>query len=351
MYNTNTLNSKRILWFDLLRIFATLAVILIHCCSGFQKWAPTEFNWQLCGFLNGISRWCVPVFVMISGALFLKSEQSINKLFKKNILRIITAFCFWTVVYGIFNLVVKKTGLKLALGEMIVGHYHLWFLFMIAGLYLAVPLLKKITESEKLTAYFLVLSLIFAFIIPMGIDFLSLFSESFANPLEKISDNINLKIVCGYTGYFVLGYFLSKTDFSIKQRKLIYIASALGFASTVVLSAAFSYLKNTTVDMFYGYFSLTVLLEAAGVFTLFKYGKFKFAQKHEKAVFALSKYSFGVYLVHPLVLETLSDVFGLSVKTVNPLISVPITFIIAITVSTAVSAVINHIPVLKKYIV
>lgn len=355
MDSTSTLikqNNKRIINYDFLRIFATVAVVLIHCsASELKNWSPFELRWQICSLLDSISRWCVPVFVMISGALFLRGEHTIEKLLKKNVLRIVTAFAFWSTVFALYRFLLKKISLKQTVGEIIVGHYHLWFLFMIAGLYLAVPLLKKITESEKLTKYFLVLSLIFAFIIPMGTNFLSLFSESLAGTVTKITDNINLRIACGYTGYFVLGYFLSKAELSLRQRKLIYTASALGFAATVILASAFSCLKNTTVNVFYDYFSISVLLEAIGVFTFFRYKKFSPNKKREKTVLALSKYSFGVYLVHPLILETYERIITQKIPSLNSLVFILLMFVITLTVSFVISAVINRIPVLKKYIV
>lgn len=342
---------QRIVYLDLLRIFATFVVVMLHTTG--SKWyltTPSGYDWQIFNFFDGIARWCVPVFVMISGALFLKAEVNIEKLYKKNILRIVTAFIFWSVIYGLYRFVVNKCSLKIALGEMLVGHYHLWFLFMIAGLYLAVPILKKITESAEITRYFLILSLAFSFILPQGMKLLSVFVPGFNEPLETISQNINFHVAVGYSGYFVLGYVLSERKLDKKQRSIIYILSVVGFLGTVVLASIVSVLKKEPIDVFDDYFSVTVLLESVGIFTLFKNMKLSPSDKAISVISKLSKYSFGVYLVHALFLETL-DKFGIDVYWINPIISIPVITVITLILSFAVSAILNRIPILKKYIV
>ena len=347
----NLVKNQRVVYYDLLRVAATFAVILIHISgSYFGEKNPSSFDWQIYNFYDGISRWSVPVFVMISGALFLKAEVNLEKLFKKNIIRIVTAFIFWSLAYGIFEIIVKNRRIKLALGEMLFGHYHMWFLFMIVGLYLAVPLLKKITESTKLTVYFLILSLIFSVIIPQGIDIVSLFSESIGDTLIEISDCVGIKNAVGYSGYFVLGYYLSSIEIDRKNRKLIYLLGVIGFVGTVGLTSLLSIIKKEPLLTMQEYFSSTVLMESVAVFVFFKYSNPKLSEKSVRILSGLSKYSFGVYLVHPMILETFSRL-GLDVQTFSPILSIPVILIAGAVVSFVISALLNRIPVLKKYIV
>ena len=74
---TQTKTNGRILYFDFLRIFATLAVMVLHVAA--QNWYSTSvssFEWQTFNFFNSIVRWGVPIFVMISGALFLNERET-----------------------------------------------------------------------------------------------------------------------------------------------------------------------------------------------------------------------------------------------------------------------------------
>ena len=101
-----TVSKNRIIYLDILRILATFAVIIIHVCSqNWNKVAPSSYEWNVFNFFSGISRWAVPIFVMISGTLFLDNRRNINikKLYTKNILRIITAFIFWSLFYTIIT--------------------------------------------------------------------------------------------------------------------------------------------------------------------------------------------------------------------------------------------------------
>lgn len=96
---------KRLVYFDFLRICGALSVIIIHV-SG-TKWFATDLGsteWRIINFYeNCIVRCAVPIFIMISGALFLDGTRSIEKIYKKNILRIVTAFIFWSVVYAVVD--------------------------------------------------------------------------------------------------------------------------------------------------------------------------------------------------------------------------------------------------------
>ena len=83
---------QRIAYFDVLRILATFAVIVLHLSA--QHWADTDVYsraWQAFNLYDSAVRWAVPVFVMISGSLFLSGSQSIGPILKKNVSR--RVFC------------------------------------------------------------------------------------------------------------------------------------------------------------------------------------------------------------------------------------------------------------------
>ena len=207
------LTSKRVLYLDMLRIFATIGVMVIHITSlPWQKISVASFEWQVFNFLGGMVRWSVPAFVMISGALFLGKENSIAKIYRKNIFHMITAYLFWSVLYAAIEF---SQGLSLSstIVQAVQGHYHMWFLLMIVGLYMIVPFLKKIVESPSLTRYFLLLALICTFAIPQGISLLSLVNENYGGAVNYVWETFDFHFTLGFVGYFVCGYFISSTDF------------------------------------------------------------------------------------------------------------------------------------------
>lgn len=345
------LSTKRTVYFDYLRVFATFAVIILHVSS--RKFYSTDVNgfaWQVFNFFDAIVRWSVPVFVMISGALFLNREIPIKKLYSKYILRILTAFLVWSAIYAAF----EDGGITERIVMLIHGHYHMWFLFMIATTYMCIPLIKPIVENGKRTKYYLLLAFLFAFVYPTALKLAGDFAGERINLLASaINDDVNSmnrNPVLGYTAYFVLGYCLNKATLSTKQRTAIYLLGIVGFVSTIALNSVASLKAQACSTRYYDEFCVNVLLESVAVFTFFK-GKSWNSDKFYPIVLKLSKYSFGAFLVHPLVIEQLDVRLGLNTLSFHPVLSVISIAMLVCLASFSVSAILNHIPILKKFVV
>ena len=337
---------------DLLKIFACFAVVVIHVSA--NKWYDvdcTSFDWKVFTVYNCFSRWAVPVFVMISGSLFLKADYTVVRLYKKYILRIATAFLAWTCVYTAVNYI-RYRNVPDAVKMFFSGDYHMWYLYMIAGLYMITPLLKKLVEDEKLTRYFLLLAFVFAFLIPEIISFVSMFSKYAASIMQDVISKIHLDFVLGYTFYYILGYYLTNLTLSKKQIRTAACLGIVGFIATLGMTVGFTYYKGGLVKLFYDYLTVNILLAAVPVFLLYnKFNKNNFSDKARHIITLLSKYSFGVYLVHVLLIYFLGYFLHLDTLSFNPILSVPVISIIVFTGSYIISAVLNNIPILKKYIV
>lgn len=168
-----------------------------------------------------------PVFIMISGLLFLDSGRplSIRKLYTKNLPRIVTAFVFWSAIYTVFFPAFPDKSL---FTNLCFGCYHFWFIYATIGLYILAPILRKIAESERLMEYFLLVAVVFSYILPLLFKLTSLEAINYINT--------NLGITFGYTPYFILGYYLKKKDLSKRAQNIIYILGIAGFAFTAVIN-------------------------------------------------------------------------------------------------------------------
>lgn len=337
---------QRTYYFDFLRVFGTFAVMFLHIAA--QNWDTKDvhsFEWSVMNFYNAIARWSVPAFVMISGALFLSRDIPIRKIYSKYIFRIFTAFVFWSVMYTVF--IYDDGGDRVKyISHLICGHYHIWFLFMISGLYMIVPFVKKIAESKFLTKYFLEIAFLFAFLPCNIINTLTLFSKDYGGIAWQLFYYFYFNFVAGYTGYFLLGYFVNNTENSRKTEYMIYTAGIIGFAATVLMTLYASRLNGTPTEIFYENISVNILCETVAVFVFFR-KNFNFPAKNIRT---LSQYSFGAYLVHAGVIY-LFEKFGINSLTFSPIISIPVIAVIVFIVSFAISAVLNQMPVLRKYIV
>ena len=352
---------ERKVYIDYLRVFATFAVIVLHVAS--KYWYTTSVNtleWQTFNAYDSIVRWAVSIFIMISGALFLKRDIPIRKLYFKYVLRLFIAFVVWSLVYTVLTaLTITSGGVSFNFVNPIItflsGHYHMWYILMICGLYICIPIFKKIVEDKNVMKYFLVLSFIFAFVIPWSVKLINDFvtNQAVLNIVNTLNNNVavmNLNLVIGFSFYFVLGYYISISEIKKEKRRIIYILSIVGFLLTIFLDSYVAIKTNAPCGKYYDDFSINVFLEVLGIFVWFRHHSFN-NQKLNKIMSKLSIYSFGVYLVHALILDKLDVPFNINTLSFFPPISVLAISLLIGVISFTISFVLNHIPVIKKYCV
>ncbi|WP_051145293.1 acyltransferase [Butyrivibrio fibrisolvens] len=157
-------NTSRIIYLDYLRIISAFFIIIIHVAA--QNKYVTDVNsyeWQVFNVYDGMSRWAVSVFIMISGALFLNKDVSIKDMYMKYVFKMLTVFLFWSLIYAIYS---NGKDVGEIIYAVIHGHYHMWFILMITGLYICTPIIKLVKDNTRIMLYFMVLALIFSIIIP-----------------------------------------------------------------------------------------------------------------------------------------------------------------------------------------
>ncbi len=347
---------------DYLRIMATFAVVMNHVAA--SNWYSTDVNsieWRSFNFYDSIVRWAVPVFVMISGALFLNKNSSVKKIYSKNILRLVIVFVVWslfyalatpdTLEYGIFG------GLMMHADAIILGHYHMWFIRMIIGLYMCIPIYRKIVEDKNTMRYFLTLSFVFTILCPWIIklanDYISVYSESIPTAFTLINSTISgmgLSTVLGYSFYFILGYYLDSIEISRKNRKIIYICGIAGFVFTVLVDLNLAIKTQQPCDTYYGVFDVNIMLEAICIYILFKYHDYK-NPKINSIAHHLSAYMLGAFLIHVFFIGVFTYLLGFTTLSFNAFVSVPVISVIVFVCSLLISAILNHIPIIRKYCV
>ncbi len=350
------MESKRIVYFDYLRVISVFSVIVLHVAA--QNWPNVDtntFEWNVFNVYDGASRWGVPIFVMISGALFLGREYTLATLYRKHILKMAIAFVFWSTAYAVWGNWIEESGKtgKEILVSIILGRYHLWFLPMIIGIYMIVPLLNDIVKDNKHAFYFLALSFLFSFFIPQSILIINLKSVGLSLTLAKALSNANIHFMVGFSGYYILGYLLHSIELKKKQLITLYLLGICGLLFTVGLTAVISICSEEPKGLFYGDFTVNVLAIAVAVF-LFAKNHLNYTNlsvKRQRFLLSLSKCSFGIYLVHVIVIDGLKEFFHLTTLSFHAALTVPVISIIVFVISYLISALLNKIPVLKSWIV
>lgn len=353
-YNTPPEKIHREVYLDYLRVIACFSVIILHVSA--QNWDSVDVNtvpWQVFNFFDGAVRWTVPVFVMVSGALFLNpaKEISIKSILQKYTFRIVCAFVFWSFLYAVKEGLVSGFRFNLV-KQFIAGHYHMGFLFMIVGLYLITPLVRCITADQKATKYFLILCLFCTFLLPRFLSLGEVFQNSMVTEMledgRKLYEKVDFHFTLGFVGYFVLGFYLSRNSVPLS---FIRWCGVLGFSAVIGLSAILCVWKHEPTEYFYSYLSAPVLMESIFVFCYVKRKiKDKSFSRLDRIVHLLSNYSFGIYLVHAFIIEVFS-LCGLDTLSFFPGFSVPLLASMVFLISALISAVLHHIPILRKYVV
>lgn len=351
--STEHSSSGRVIYFDVLRITAIFFVVAVHLSA--QHWSDVDVSsraWFAFNLYCTAGKWSVPVFVMISGALFLGRDLDIRSILKKYLLRIAIAFAFWSAAYALFVRALYGITWDEVLFRFFTGHYHMWFLFMIAGLYLLVPLLRPIVQNEKLLRYFLLLAFIFTFLLPQAAFFCSFALPQVSEVIRTVAMYSYCFFPLGFTVYFIGGYYLSRRDLSRREEIVLYCVGTASLLFSIAAPVVLSRAQGAPSDAFYNYNSLNVLFTSVPIF-VFARQHLNFPKLGEQALGVLgrlSKYSFGVYLVHPMVIELLGR-FGIDTFSCNAFFSVPLLAVIVFASSMALSALLHQIPVVKKYFV
>ena len=345
--------SNRIVYMDVLRVIACFSVIMIHSSARYVVKDIGSFNFWVGNIFDGLARIGVPLFIMISGALMLdKNYQFSTQKIIKHIIRMIVFFVFWSALYCIFNIVgsiiIEHESIDITkiIVSLIKGHYHLWFVYLIIGLYLIVPLLRLWVNdtNKKYVEYFIILSIIFTYIIPQIISIGSNYSNLFEHINDIIERKLSLKYVGGFTTYFILGWYIN--NYELNNKRIIYILGLFGVLITIMGTYILSNTTGKALQM-YGNLYINVLFQTVAVFVIIKD---KFKNMHTNNIInSISKYSLGIYAIHALIVTIMYRI----IEKVNidfALINIPVVFIVSVVFSYLISFILSKIPVLKKVV-
>lgn len=345
----------RLAYADLLRCAAMLAVIVVHVSGGsLEAAAVGSPAFQVLNLYDGLAHWCVPVFVMLSGMFLLDPGHSLplSKLFFGHILRIAVALTVWGTAYALVGQVTANglswESVQAALYQVLLGRtsFHLWFLYMIIGLYLVTPILRAFVRGASRGDFhwFFLLVFLFACIIP------TILRLRPSQTLSLYVNNLNLKLVLGYVGYYVLGYYLKAYSLSRPAEYLIYVLGILGAAVTVGGTAWLSQQRGMLVQTLYNYDSPNIALMSAAVFVFFRYVLgVSDERSRRQRVSGVAKISFGIYLVHVFFLILLRH-FGITALSFVPALSVPVLSAAVFLGSFTVAWPLSKLPLAGKYL-
>lgn len=326
---------NRVYYLDVIRCVACLMVVMMH--------APLPGG--LSGFIvvpiSLATAPCIGLFFMVSGALLLPSKENGFIFLKKRIGKVLAPVLFWTmvsiIVSGVTNgwpdasQIIRKF---LSIPFSVQGHGVLWFMYVLVGLYLLAPIISPWLEKAGKREIELYLLL---WLVSMCYPILKLFL--------KINDSPTgiLYYFSGYVGYFVLGYYLRRTN-CIHISKIVKILFLIMPFALLGLCKAVGY----EVDFYsvFWYLSILIALMCYSLFCIAKendvyFGKLS-ARTH-KYITQFSNLSFGIYLCHIFIMHNVLWNF-IDISIMGGWVALLISFLGTLILSYIVSLLISYLP-------
>lgn len=379
---TNGLSGPRKQFLDVLRVLATCAVVLMHVLTGATDVTDAsivpEYRSLLLSVMDLVT-WCVPIFLLISGYLFLNPERTLTYpvMIKKYCRRIALAILLFGVPYAASELVVAERTFRVrmipeALKMTLTGHTwsHMWYLYLILFLYLITPLLKKVLRVLPVWGVGTVMAVIFL-------------GSSVAPFLNKVLDVNSIPVLPDggvYFLYYLCGYLFAVREVCVdkaescgtsgkgmeagldtepvrgKRTGNVWLIAAAVLIMGMILSRT---LAGFSIQMAYNY-PFTVLLAVL----LFAAGWNGSIKKHRIPWQEAGALSFAVYLVHPVYVNLLYKFVKITPFTVLEqcgvqsvaagqvvLILLLAAFcLVVLALATATAWVLRKIPVLRKFV-
>ena len=327
-------------YFEWLRLFAAAAVVLMHTAA--KRWlsiSHTVPEWEVLTLWDSLVRWPVPIFIMITGALFLPRKTELKTALGRYIPRMAVCFLVWSGVYALY------AG-ELTLNGLVSGYYHLWYLPFLCGVYLTLPFLQRIAGDDRLADQLLLVSLTVGTLFPWLVKLGELLLPEQSGLLTTLAGQVNYTFFFDHISLLLLGHRLHRTELSRKQRRVIYLLGLLGVSVTGIATIWATSLTDFQNSLFFDIAAPNNLCAAAALFV--------FAKQHlrslPKWVAVPAKHSFGIYLVHALVIDLLAD-RGYHVLTWDPVWSVPVLSAAVFAISLTLAALLRRIPLIGKWIV
>lgn len=321
---------------DLMRIIAAFFVIMIHS-SGIGS--------PIAIILNSLSRFSVPVFVIISGYYMLDRNIGIRRLFQKSI-HLFVIMLLWSGIYFIYDCLCGFyvfTDIPNLLTYLLTQPLHLWYIYASIALYLLTPILYVFCRNASRKEHLYALAVTFSF---GSIIVIMLRSEQF--PLvDTIINKMKIPYTMGFIFLYLLGNYFKKYD--IIYKKTIYFIGILGTLATIMGTLILS-TDEKLKELLFSFFAPNVLISGVAFFLFIQ----EFFQSHHvkrgAMLHQIAGYTLGIYLLHPLILQlfNLSSVRN-ELRSASDLWIIPETLIVFI-ITALFTALIKKIPLVRRLV-
>lgn len=297
----------RKVYLDLINVLAIIFVVALHVRFNYRVDYDSP-GWVLENILSGTAVAAVPLFFMASGITLLNftNRESVGTFYKKRFTKILIPLLVWGQVYlfarSWFTHTPLPTGeeiLAVLLAPNKVG-VTLWYLEALIGVYLVLPIFsyalrgageKKLQLAWLMAALGLLMPIVTASLQKINPQFMPEFSAP----------------IVGYVGFCFLGYALANTELSLPWRLVIYVLGVVGSLTHILYGPYLTLNHHGLESLAMSYLSIPTIFWASAVFVFFKSLPLnRLPQAAQTGLRKLSALTFGVYLIHLLIIQGLA---------------------------------------------
>ncbi len=302
--------NSRYVYIELMRIIAIFFVVFNHTgTDGFFLFSQKNIGsvpFFLYLFITIFSKFAVPLFFMISGALMLKKDEPIKVLWKKRILKMVVILFLISFLYYCFDNI-KMDFSKFKFESFITRIMtcsikdHLWFLYAYIAYLIILPILRKIAKklNVKSLNYLVIITILLNGIIPIIIYLLG--KDSYLKEYVNI-----IWIISNIVLYPLVGYLLQNKIEEINKKKIlkIWVLNILCIAISCYMTYYKANITKTITaidnqDFLTGF----TLVNCICIFVTIKYifSRIQLHSKIKNIIFSIGSCTFGIYLIHVLI--------------------------------------------------
>ena len=337
-------DKKKILYVEILRMFAILFVLFNHTKNDgythFTLCTSGTFAYWFWMFFSIFCKFSVPVFFMISGMMLLGREEFLKDLWRKRILK----YAGILVLFSLFQYLWEclPAGRAFSFDEYFLLLYTqgvvevYWFLYLYLAFLMMLPFLRKTAQNMKSHEfnYLVVLQLVFGGLIPI-VEYMLFKGTVTLNALAVPTLTLGAAVF-----YPLIGYYLGNKLKEVTSKTCLISAALFVFSMAVMMSMTDFRIKVTGelkegMDAFYQ--SLQPLV-AVFVFLIIRktFENKTFPKIAEKLVITVGGSVFGIYLIEKMVREALGGVFDFMDARMNKFAAVWIYVLIVFVVSAII---------------
>lgn len=288
----------RLSFISYLRIFATIVIVTSHAWSTLPE-NPETFSLKKSEMMfleiaYNLTKWAVPVFFMITGALLLRPDKKVGikdcvcKYAKRMILALLIFGAPYAMLMILFDTktlsfsIITESLIRVINGD---SFGHLWYLYTLIGIYLLLPLFKVFVErsSRQTIEYTLVVLFLFNFVFP------------FIDALTGVKIAFELPITTYPILYILMGYYAVYVNPRFVEKRWIVVGGITISSFVIILTG----LTGSSLRSVMSYSSPVAFVFAVSMFAAFMCVK----TESTEHLWKVDRLCFGVYLIHPLFIQ------------------------------------------------